>query len=157
VRLVVDPGRGAARWALLVVGLALASGCTGDDGEGADPPASDRPADETTAPEDRPEPDLQEFCDAYDEFVEANQTELAVDEARVVAELAPPGTEEHLDLLVALLEAGEGSDPDGDLTGDMDYMEVVVAMRQPGPQLAQQRLYEILEEDCGRDVGIVIG
>jgi hypothetical protein len=153
---------GSARWALLVAWVAVAA-CTGSGGGGGggEPEVSDRPpgdstVPDTTAPEDGAG-DLQEFCDAYDAFVEANQDELAVDEAHVVAELAPPGTEDYLDLLVALLEAGAGSDPDGDLTGDMAYMEVVVALREPGPQQAQQRLYEILEEDCGRDVGIVIG
>jgi hypothetical protein len=146
---------GTVRWAL-VVGLVVASACTGDDGESGEPPRSDSTPDGSTVPEDRPDADLQEFCDAYDAFVEANRTDLSVDEARAVADLAPPGTEEYLDLLAALLEAGAGSDPDGDLTGDLEYMELVVAMREPGPQRAEQRLYEILEEDCGRDIGIVI-
>jgi hypothetical protein len=150
------------RWAL-VVGLAVAAACTGDGGGGGELEVSDTSTSESTVPDATvpgttvPDAELQEFCDAYDAFVEANQTDVAVDELRVVVELAPPGTEAHVELLLPLMESMAVVDPESDLTGSMDHMSLVIALREPGPRRAEERLYEILADDCGRDVGIVLG
>jgi hypothetical protein len=151
---------GTARWALLV-GLAAAAACTGDGG-GGEPAVSDRSSTEPTAPanaapDDGPDADLREFCEAYDVFVAANQSDLAVDELRAVVELAPPGTEAHFEILLPMWELMSGMDPDTDATGSMDYMSLVVALREPGPRAAEARLQQILVEDCGREPAIVIG
>jgi hypothetical protein len=158
---------GTARWTLLVglVGLVAAAACTGDgdgDGGGGEPDVSDDARTESSAPgnaapDDVPDADLQEFCEAYDVFVEANRSDLAVDELRAVVELAPPGTEAHFEVLLPMWELMAGMDPDSDATGSLDYMSLVVELREPGPRAAEARLQRILVEDCGREPAIVIG
>jgi len=57
-----------------------------------------------------------------------------------------------LDGLLALGERGRevaAVGDDVDMTGDLEYMELVLALRSEGVQRASERLQEVVTGDCG--------
>jgi hypothetical protein len=97
--------------------------------------------------------DTAEFCEAYLAFVEVDSASATRDDAlRAAAEVAPDDVRAVLDGQLALIERGRevaAAGDDVDMTGDLEYMELVLAYRSEGVQRASERLEEILTADCG--------